>query len=924
MKLKPGRWLGVAALAVALGASTQPGWSADYLTNAKKALEKGDLRTAQIELRNAVRSDPQNADARFLLARVQLELGDAAAAEQQAREAQARGYDKFQTTGLIGQAMLVQGHIKELLNELQPKGDDPRVDSEIMVDRGAAQVSLGEIDEAQKSFGQAQKLDPKNIQTWLAGARLAIARGDRDAALSQLEHALTLDAKSVDARVMKAQLLLQARDIDGALKLVDAVISDSPPAIPARVLRSNIMIAQGKFEQAKADDDAVLGLQGGNVEALYIKAVLLHEAKDDQGADALLQKLEPVFDRMPRAFYLQALVKQALGQQELAASSAEKYVSHVPSDLNGVKLLAQLDEARGRPDLAAAALRTATTGGRADLQVWEMLAKASLEIGDRSRALDALHRALSLAPAANAAARAQIGAMMLDAGQPDEAATALESALAADPKQPQIAEAWFLASLKTGDLNRTAEALKKIHDFQGDTPQTGNLDGLMKMARLDLPGARAAFETILRDNPDFVPARINLARLLGMQGDMPAEEKVLSEMLDKAADAQPALGMMADLLLRSGRVDQAVALMERAHQAAPKNLLLTQQLGDLYVRTGKPQKALDLVAPANSNSPVDTQLLGVQAAAQLVLKQADQARSTLTRIVNEQPRNIAARRQLVALLVDANDLEGARNLIKAGMSAMPDAYQLKLDYALVDLKSGGLKAAVETAKAIQDQNRADPAARALIGDLYMAADQPAEAANAYKMAATETPSQLLVLRQAGALQRADKRSEAEKTLGDWIGGHPTDLAAAAALSELQIAEGKFAAAKVTLQGILAKAPRDPGALNNLAWVDQKLGDQAAKDLAQQAYLLAPTPQTADTLGWILTTSGNFQEGAPLLRQASAGSTDPRITYHLAVALKDSGDKAQAVNLLKAVTATQGDFEEKTAAEHLLSEMTKGS
>ena len=41
---------------------------ADDLADARKAIQKGDLRAAQIDLRNAVRSDPQNAEAHYWLA----------------------------------------------------------------------------------------------------------------------------------------------------------------------------------------------------------------------------------------------------------------------------------------------------------------------------------------------------------------------------------------------------------------------------------------------------------------------------------------------------------------------------------------------------------------------------------------------------------------------------------------------------------------------------------------------------------------------------------------------------------------------------------------------------------------------------------------------------------------------------------------
>ena len=62
-------WIGMAAW---LGLWPATG-HADNLSNARDAMKKGDLKTAQIELRNAIRSDPQNAEARYWLARVAIE-----------------------------------------------------------------------------------------------------------------------------------------------------------------------------------------------------------------------------------------------------------------------------------------------------------------------------------------------------------------------------------------------------------------------------------------------------------------------------------------------------------------------------------------------------------------------------------------------------------------------------------------------------------------------------------------------------------------------------------------------------------------------------------------------------------------------------------------------------------------------------------
>ena len=69
-----GAWLGAFPIAA----------HADYLSTAKASLKKGDLKSAQIDLRNAVRSDPQNAEAHYWLGRVAFELGDPVASEREA------------------------------------------------------------------------------------------------------------------------------------------------------------------------------------------------------------------------------------------------------------------------------------------------------------------------------------------------------------------------------------------------------------------------------------------------------------------------------------------------------------------------------------------------------------------------------------------------------------------------------------------------------------------------------------------------------------------------------------------------------------------------------------------------------------------------------------------------------------------------
>jgi Flp pilus assembly protein TadD len=226
------------------------------------------------------------------------------------------------------------------------------------------------------------------------------------------------------------------------------------------------------------------------------------------------------------------------------------------------------------------------------------------------------------------------------------------------------------------------------------------------------------------------------------------------------------------------------------------------------------------------------------------------------------------------------------------------------------------------------QDRDFVAARVLPGDVYMTAKRYDEAVGAYRDAikAVADPPTLLVTRLVEALSASGKPDEAAQALRDWIKTHPNDLGAIQLLSGLDINAKRYADAEAGLNQVLAKRPHDAVTLNNLAWILQERGTVGprARNLAQQAYILAPGAQTADTLGWILVSQGELAKAMPLLRQANAeGGADPRVKYHYAVALKMIGQKDEAVKELNAVIAADGDFAEKDDARKLLSELTKG-
>jgi putative PEP-CTERM system TPR-repeat lipoprotein len=892
------------------------------LADARQALRKGDLRVAQIDLRNAVRSDPDNAEAHYWLAKVSLDLGDPVAAEREVRAASERGFDSHQTVPLLAQTLLAQDKPKDLLNELKATGQDSMLDASVLVARGRAELAQGDIGAAQTSFALAERTAPDAVEPLLAEARLLGSRGDLNGAQAKIDRARAMQPEATEVLLDQAELARVKGDDGSAIKAFDRVIDDQPGNIRALLGRAQLEIAAGQPVNAKVDIDAVQRATPNNIQASYLQAVIQAQAKDFKSADATLDKINTNIDRIPRGYLLRAVVKQQLGQPAQAEAAARRYVDRVPNDLIGYKVLARLQLARHRADFAIETLVGTVPTEQGDPETYDLLGRAYAALGRSDDSINAFRKAGSLAPN-DVGLQTRLASVRVGADQAELAMDDLERILRSSPTIPQISEALFFAALATGDLNKAAEALDKVRRAQGTTPVEENLEGLLKLAQLDQPGAAEKFREIVRKYPDFVPAQVNLSRVLTMQGQSAEAEQLLSSLLQRLPGAEPALTMLVSQYLQTDRMPAAIALLKKAHNADPGNAHLAAKLGDLYLRSGGPTEAVAIIN--NEKSAQDSvELLNLKAAAQLALNQQDQAQDTYSEILKLDPSALAARRKLEALLVKAGDYERARTVIKDGLVFSPRNYQHYLDYVMLDLKVSGIDAAIATARELQQQDLDFEAARALVGDVYMAANRPATAGQAYQYALSEAPSDMLLARLSAALLRTQQPEAALRKVSEWVQQRPDDVFALQLAADLCIAERQYAGVTQYLGRLLEKKPHDPVALNNLAWVYQQQGDNRATELAHEAYILAPSEQTADTLGWILVSAGNLDQGVPLLRQAIAlRGSDPSVAYHYGVALNKLGQRDEAKRVLTAAIASQAEFDERAQAQQLLDELNKG-
>ena len=905
----------IIALAVVLvAAGAGGGWWAysrflrDPVAVARDLTARGDIRGAQLELRNAVLKHPDNAEAHFELGRLQLQVGDAVAAEKELKAAIAHGSKAPAIPPLLARSYLAQQKFRDLLKEFSPIGLPPADAGALLVSRALAQLAVHDPASARASAIAAERLAPTLADAPLAIARIAAASGDRGQALLKVEDALKLDPKLLEGLGLKADLLRGQGNLVQALATLDTAVAVAPYLPQVRLARARALLIAGEDSKARDDLENVLRIDSKNTLGLFLYAILQIRAKDWQSANISLQKIQPVLNQVPRGEYYYALAKSNVNQMEQASEAIGHYLARHRGDPDGYRLRARIELELGHRAEATEALKQAALlGGN---QAPPPPGMTQPEASPDEPKLDSPE------------ALTRLAAEQLASGDTSGAERDLEESLEAQPTHADTAAAQVVSALAEGDADRAAAALEKLaHQSKAQPEVLGNLTGMVRMAQLDFAGAEAAWQDAVKAAPMAVPPRVNLARVLALTGKREAAEKTLNEILQAQPSNRAALRALLELLASRNQTDGAIAAVRAARAAAPGMVGLTVTEAALQARKGDFVAAFGVLDQVPLEQALSPLVLTTRAQILLAQGKKQDAADAFRQILLNNPNDQTTRRRLIELLVQLDKGEAAQKLADDGLALSPGNAALMQFSVSLTYRLKGLEAALAVVDKLAQDPTNQPSVRLLRGGLYMTAKKYPEAAAAYAAEIKDVPFTTLAVGEAAALRAAGHADEATALLRDWVAKQP-DPAVAESLASLDIEANRLDIAEKNLDTVLAARPNDPVALNNLAWLYSLRGDKRAHALAHKAYLLAPTAQTADTLGWtMLHEGGQAQTAATLLRHAAQQlPSDPTIHYHLAVALKETGDNALAVAVLNSLLEKGGSFADRAAAQKLHDEL----
>jgi tetratricopeptide (TPR) repeat protein len=179
---------------------------------------------------------------------------------------------------------------------------------------GAAEAALGQFQQANADFRQANGMAPNDVAANIGWGELFAEKYNRSDAAKSFQAALMAEADNVQAKVDMASLMVDANP-PAARQLIGEALNLHSSYVPAHVLNAQIALDDGKRDEAKESLRKALAINPNSLEARSIDAAIafLEDRKSDFDAKvADILKINPRYARG-----LQARCRSLLAQLPL-------------------------------------------------------------------------------------------------------------------------------------------------------------------------------------------------------------------------------------------------------------------------------------------------------------------------------------------------------------------------------------------------------------------------------------------------------------------------------------------------------------------------------------------------------------------------------------------------------------------------------
>tara|TARA_R110000737_G_scaffold1598_14_gene4807 strand:- start:3540 stop:6320 length:2781 start_codon:yes stop_codon:yes gene_type:complete len=892
---------------------------------ANKKFNEHQYDEAKIHIKNLINQQPSNIPARFLMVELLLAVDQASLAETELNIIEGLGGDHKQVTLQRSSALLMQNKYNEMLSLFNNNYIDKIFAAKMFVLKGLAHLGLRQLILSEEAFNQALLLNHSNFDAMLGLAQLKVNRFQYHDANILVDQVINIPFPPEKAWLLKATIEQRIGNINHALLSINRVLLNNAENIEALLLRATLLFELKDYNGAQNDALLILKNVPNEPRAKFIQAAIAVKDNDTASSKKLIEETAQTLSKIsaadlrtsPSYLYLAGVIFYQQNQYLLAKDYFSQYIEIDNFNVNAKILMARILMEQGAYDDAKSQLVKANIQHGGNSQLLTLLAVCYLELQQYEAALAYFQQVKNIQPSGSV--DIQLAKTYLSLNQ---TVTAIQLLNEGDFNDQQQVLAGFLlvkSYLKERKTDLAVKIAIKLSLLQPENPEFQHHLGFVYQTIGDLEKAQLHFKQALALNELHIKSMISLAEITSAMGQADKALTQLQSALVQLPNNIQLLKALANQFERMGQQAKASSSYQNALKQQPNSEALMISFVTSLARQRRYDEAIEAI---------NGFLLSQQKTAKLYL--------LLGRLyLNTKQTQLAIESYRDALKYDANKSQVYFYIAKAyqgdrKFSAAVAAYEKSIAWA-----PDSLEPLLALASYLNEESRPNEAIEVLLafdGDAKTTPRFIETLAHSYYLNKQydKAEQSYLSIKQSGQVrtiaglalvyQKLNQHTKATALVEVGLKDNANNVVLLGTLAEIYIKNEQWSKAEEIYKQLIILNKNQPIWLNNAAFVAMSQSKfEQAKDYATRSVSLdGNSPDSLDTLGWIYYQTKEYAQALPLLRNALAiDYSNVEIKYHMALTLKALGQDREAFNMLREVVNSQVAFSAKKQARQTL-------
>ena len=707
------RCAGYLALTAALTACS-PAADEDLLGRAQTALDEGNIRAAEIDVRTALQESPDNAEGRRLLGEISLyQQNPAAAAEQFERALQAVDGDAdnhAELHVLYARALLAARRSEQLLAQHE-QGDFSSVANHprYLAILATAQAEAGQLQNGRDSLTAALTAAPDDPLVVTTDALFQLLYSQNlEAAQTILQDTVVAHPDYADAWSLLGGIQRMTRAFSEAEASYAKAVELNPRRFTDRLNLISVQLDHGDTEAANYKLQAMLASDPDHPGVNYLYGRMLVEGGENVEALTALANVLSVLPDHPGSLYLSAVANIAEGNLATARSQLDRLLAAQRDNVQGHLLMANLHLLTEDPQGAEEVARSILQDDNTNYAAMSLLATA-LNAQGRSSDEETIELYQRMAQARPDAAepRWALGSALMQAGDADAGAEQFQLARELSPEPTVAQERMIQTRLANGDVAGARADAEAYAQQQPQSHRPHLFLARIAMKQNDLDEARTQFgeaeerlHEALAEEPDNLELQVLMIDALMGQGKLEEADVLLTALPPDLVNDPGALLARGRIALAEDRPAEAEPLLRRALTESPNSMTLLWLSGAIGAQ-GRVDQAINLLTEWLADNPADVLVRNELASIYVRLGREEEAREEYQRVVERGPDNVFVLNNLAWLLRE-DDPQQALEHIKRARELSPRNPRIIDTQAMIQLEIGEIQEALSLNQAALD------------------------------------------------------------------------------------------------------------------------------------------------------------------------------------------------------------------------------